>query len=295
MSQIDAWKSSAKLAYGVVDYHNMSRYCGLAITDYQNFANNYAALGKGGMELFGYMHVAGGDPGPHRLTYALSSALGWQRRTPHAPGVTAQSRGASIIDNYFNRRFKERAPAWRRVYALASSATSNANEIFGMDSSLHLLFVQKLAWGEPVYTRDQVGRFLKGFQKGGQQIRPDRFYRSSDYLTDFIGVNESIRRIKQAISIGNAEAERATDPVIKKNMQTDIAWLNSALARYQAISPLGQFILSKDGSQQRETARKNLLVNLDKLEKIPQMDCTLSSVDHKEFIRQYRQIAIGEP
>ena len=291
VSQINAWKSSAKLAYGVVDYHNMTRYCGLALTDYKNFANNYAALNKGGLALFGYMHVAGGDPGPLRLTYALSSRLGWQLQELQTPAMSEQASGRQVVDDYFNRRFKEHAPAWRRVYELQSSATTNANEMFGVDSSLHLLLVQKLAWEKPFYNRNQVARFLTGFQKGGDQLRPGRFYGTSDYVTKFIGIDESIRQVEQAISIGNAEKALTIDPIIKKNMETDLAWLNSILARYQVIAPLGQFMMTENGSKQRQIMRTNLLANIERLESFQQLECTLSTVDHKEFVRQYRQIA----
>ena len=74
-------------------------------------------------------------------------------------------------------------------------------------------------------------------------------------------------------------------------METDLAWLNSILARYQVIAPLGQFMMTENGSKQREITRTNLLANIERLERFQQLECTLSTVDHKEFVRQYRQIA----
>ncbi len=294
MKQVDAWKSSAKLAFGLIDYHNMTRYCGLALTDYQNFSGNLAAVGNGGLAMLGFMHVARGDPGPLRLTYALSSRLGW-KIAPAPQGVAPSPVvNRAVIDNYFNQRFKGHSAAWRQVYAMTASATTNASAVFGMDSSLHMLLAQRLTWEDPVYSPADVARFFTGFQKGGRQLRPGQFYGGEDYSANFVGISTSIERIGQAILIGQAELAKAEDQQVRRNMQADLLWLESALRRYRTIQLLGQYMMPRQDRQQREATRLKLLAALDELETSPQSDCTLSTVDHKEYIRQYRQIATDQ-
>lgn len=289
MDQINGWKASAKLAYGVVDYHNKSKYGGLALNDYQNFADNYAALEQNGMSFFAYMHVTRGDPGPRRLTHALASSLGWRHQNETSSRANIKSKASDVIASYFTERYEKHASAWQHIYGLAASATSNTNEMFGTDS-LYLLSVQNVAWAEPIYSSAEVNEFIAGFEKGGRQLRPGRVYGGSDYMANFIGINTSISQIEQAILIGRTEAANAADDRIRQRMQIDLAWLESTLDRYRAARALGRFLVAEPGTPRQANARQNVISILAKLEKSPQLEGTLSPVDQKEFIKQYKLV-----
>jgi len=64
LQDMDSWRSRFALRYGVVEYHNMSAYGAVALTDHLDLAANYSIVGEGRRELYAYMHPLLRNPGP---------------------------------------------------------------------------------------------------------------------------------------------------------------------------------------------------------------------------------------
>ncbi len=290
--QISNWRSQASLAYGFVDYHNMSRYGGLALSDFPNFASNSAVVSQGGLALSAYMHVALEDPGPRRLTHALAARLGWVRSPAFGKSSTIQAVSENVIRSFFANRFGDQAPGMHKVYFQVARATSNAGQIFGMDS-LHMLLVQPLVWSQGFYSRKEVKEFVDGFSIGGRQWRPGKFYGSSNYRSNFVGIETSMELIGNAISLAQTEAKVASTQEIRANIVADIAWFKSTLLRYRAIYLLGQSLTEVKGSLRHEALTIQLIAILDELEVNPNLRGTVGDVDQTEFVEQYRKLAMS--
>lgn len=290
--QISDWKKAASLAYGYVDYHNMSRYGGLALSDYHNFAANHEVLSQNGLILFAYMHVALDDPGPRRLTHAMAARLGWSQSSASGKPASTLRDGADVIRSYFANRFGDQASGMRNAYAQVAQATSNAGQIFGMDS-LHMLLVQQLVWDESLYSPEEVRAFVAGFLKGGRQWRPGKFYGPSDYRSNFVGIEASIALIRKAILIARAEAGTTKSADVRASIFAEIAWFESTLNRYRASQLLGQALLEGERSPRYKALTAQLLHVLSQLEASPNLRGTVTEVNQTEFIGQYRKLANG--
>lgn len=276
LTSIDKWKESAHLQYGLVDYHNMSSFNGIALSDYRHFESNFSIANHGLNALYAYMHPVYPHPGPRNITNRLLASLTW---------ANGQHRGAALIDDYFYKRYGAYATEWKEVHNLMDTSISNSKEIFGYNS-LTMLLLQDVYWEQPFYTPKEVVSLMKRYLDGGGVFLPSKYYHNKEdvIFSKFIGLNNSIQLQKLAKSKWEALLAQVHDATIKERMQNDIVWFSSTVSRYNLIKLLYDFENKRYHGEDTGALIAKIKEEISVLKASPATRSALSEFSHHAFL-----------
>lgn len=288
LNQMAAWRRMADLRYGVVDYHNMSAYAALGLSDYGDFAENLVLMGGRRAVLFAYMHPLLRNPGPRRLTHRLMSRLLWRNRQT-ADNVDARAQGERLIADYFASRYGEVAREWRKVNDLMSRSVGNAKELFNTDSLYWTLFQEQL-WVPATYGRAEAAAFVSRYRAGGAQDLPGKFSARVSVRETFPGLDQSILWQQQAKGRWEAVLARDLPTELRARLDHDVAWFAATASRYRLMAATCDFVLAPDASQEAANARERARREIQFLAHSPVTQDTISPVDQRAFLKHHRHL-----
>ena len=282
-----AWKSVAKLNYGVVEYHNLSSFAAVCVSDAAYLSHNFEALSTGREGLFAYMHPLLANPGPRRLTNYLLSKMAWKVIGTGNTSMPSERSQRSIAD-YFERRYGAMAASWREVSELMARSVENAKELFGTNSLYWVLF-QKEIWGSPFYSTIETAQLIGLYRAGGSQKLPGRFSGIETVRESFLGLNESIRLHQLAQSKWLVILENTIETDVTARMQNDIAWFKATASRYRLMDLNCDFELAVRGGSEASNLRILMQIEIDYLQTTPVTQDTLSPVNQRSFLDLHRR------
>lgn len=285
LTSIDKWKESARLQYGLVDYHNLSSFNGIALSDYRNFEVNFSIANNELNTLYAYMHPVYPHPGPRNITNRLLASLTWESK---------QNKGEVLIDDYFYNRYGAYAAEWKEVHELMDTSISNSKEIFGFNS-LTMLLLQDIYWEKPFYTPKEVVNLMNRYLDGGGVFLPSKYYRNKENVifSNFIGLNESIGLQRLAKRKWRTLLSRVHDVSIKQRMQNDIMWFSSTISRYNLIKLLSDFEKKQYYGENVEELMSNIKEEIDFLRANSATRSQLSEFSYHAFLEDIeRKIAL---
>ncbi len=290
--KLSAWKAFADLSYGEVEYHNLSSYAALSLSDFPFFAGNFEKLTTTGSSLFAYMHPLLKNPGPRRLTNALMSRLAWHDLASGASPDEIKTQGERVIAEFFARRYGAYAGEWREIHELMAQSVENAKVMFGPNSLYWLLF-EDFIWAEPPYTSAEAVTWIPRFREGGMQDLPDRFSPGTTNREDFRGLDEAIRLQEQALPRWRAMSSKSIPAEIRQRMDSDVLWFEATASRYRLMSATCDFLIARQSNLDVNEARSRITQEIGTLEASPVIRDTISPVDQIGFLDYDRRLIDG--
>jgi len=235
---LDQWLKVANFPMGIVNSYNLTNYSGVAITDFEYFADNFAIQTSGREELFAYMHPLLNNPGPRNLTNALLAKLGWINTKKDNLTKKLKTSAKKIIRRYFARRYSQRgrkydflARRWRLIYRLMSRSVENAKELYLRNSLTWLLYRQHI--NSPKYSVDEVFEFIDQYRNGGVQPVPPSPFSAYDYdLAMFRGLDKSLKLQRKAERLWKKSLTKDIPDDVRAR---DIEWFEATLSRYKLL------------------------------------------------------------
>lgn len=283
MADLAAWQSVASLDYGIVEYHNLSVYGAVGLTDSPYFAANFAKLAEGRDGLYAYMHPLLRNPGPRRLTNQLLAKLTWEDTSGTGAGIPLVQAGERVIGEYFQRRYGAQAAEWRAIHDLMSQSVENARELFGINS-LSWLLLQEQIWAAPFYTRTQVVEYLPRFRDGGMQDLPAAFSGVTTQRATFRGLDDSIRLQTEAAARWRTLLAAPIGPVVRRHMESDIEWFEATASRYRLMSATCDYVAAREHGADVTGPRTRVMREVEFLRQSRVVEDTVSPVDQRGFL-----------
>jgi hypothetical protein len=290
LKDMDAWRSLFALKYGVVEYHNVSAFGAVALTDHLNLPANHSILGDGRRELYAYMHPLLRNPGPRRLTNALQARLAWRDASTIESTTSLEERAELVTQDYFVRRYGEHAAEWRAIYDLTARSVENSKEMFGINS-LSWLLLQPFLWAEPFYTPGEVAGLVGRYRSGGVQDLPAAFSGLVTERATFRGLDESLALQVQARGRWQAVAEGPMDSATRARIESDVAWLEATASRYRLMAASIDVAMSRSSGLDESVARERVAAEVAILAGSPVLRDTISPVDQSGFLDLHRKLA----
>jgi len=290
LHDMDAWRSKFTLRYGVVEYHNLSAYGAVALTDHLNLAANQSILSEGRSQLYAYMHPLLRNPGPRRLTNSLQAKLAWRDTSAVESWSTLAERAELVTQDYFVRRYAEHAPEWRAIYDLMSKSVENSKELFGINSLFWVLF-QSFIWTEPFYTPGEAAGFVGKYRAGGVQDLPAAFSGLVTERATFRGLDESLALQVQARGRWQTVLSGRMDASTRARIESDAAWFEATSSRYRLMAASIDVALSRYYGRDESVARERIAAEIAILDGSPVVRDTISPVDQIGFLELHRQLA----
>ena len=288
LSDIDSWGSLANLEYGVVDYHNLSAYGALGLSDFPHFARNFETLIRGRDALYAYMHPILRNPGPRRITNLLLAQLSWKELSGSI--ATPEERAEALIDSYFSRRYGLYAEEWRAVHELMSLSVENAKELFGMNSLYWVLFQEQI-WNPPFYSRAEAAAYISRYRAGGIQDLPTAFPGLQTVRASFRGLDESIRLQITALDRSAALLAQSLPLDVRRRMESDLVWFEATASRYRLMAATSDFVWAREHGLDFEEPRQRIARELAFLGQTPTLGDTVSPVNQTLFLDFHSQLA----
>ncbi len=290
MAQMSAWDRVAKLDYGVVEYHNLSAYSAIGLSDMVHFPANFAAMTSGRSALYAYMHPLLRNPGPRRMTNLLLSRLAWNEGgSAGAPGWP-EAAGQQLLDDYFSNRYGAHAAQWRAIHELMAASVENAKEMF-WTNSLSWLLLQEQIWSVPFYPREQAAAFIPRFRSGGTQDLPAAYSGTQTVRATFRGLDESLQLQEQAARRWVAVLGTVADPAVRQRMDSDLLWFEATAARYRLTSASCDYLLARVRGDGVGELRSRIAHELALLRAAAVTADTISPVDQRAVFDLYAAFA----
>lgn len=286
IQDLSAWQSAAAFNYGIVEYHNLSTYAGLGLSDFPYFAENFQFLTWDRSALYAYMHPLLKNPGPRRLTNRLLSRLAWV----DTAAITLPEAGKTLIQEYFDRRYGAHAAEWRAIHELMSQSVENAKELFGTNSLYWLLF-QEFFWASPPYTLVQTAEFIPRFRAGGVQDLPGAFSDVKVVRATFRGLDESIRLQEQAARLWTVVLDGPLPAAERRRMESDVAWFVATASRYRLMAATSDYVVAKQNQLDLSEPRSRIVREVALLRESPVLADTISPVDQRSFLDLHLKLA----
>lgn len=286
VENLAAWQSAADLNYGVVEYHNLSTYTGVGLSDFAHFAANFDFFTRNMTALYAYMHPLRQNPGPRRLTNRLLAKLAWTEAGAVSTDGMLQDSAEKITQEFFDRRYGADAAEWRAIHELMSQSVENAQQLFGINS-FDWILLQEVIWITPPFTPAQVMEFIPMFRAGGVQEWP-----TVDSPTEFIratfrGLDESLRLQEQAAQRWSKLLEGPVPADVRRRMDTDIAWFMATASRYRLIAAMSDYVWAGHHGLELAEPRGRIARELAFLRESPVTDDTISPVEQRYVLEQY--------
>jgi hypothetical protein len=284
LAAMQGWQAAApRLARGVVDYHNVSTFGAVAVTDLRYLESNLDTFVGGSSALFATMHPLLSNPGPRRLTNLLLAELLWKPLGP-APGPRAEA----AVQRFFQQRYGEAAASWRRLHETLADSVDNAAEMFGINS-LDWLLNQDLIWPPSGFYREaQATQMLDRFLIGGLQPLPAAYSGRVADSARFRSLPASIALQARMEAEWQAVLAATTDPTLRTRLQADVQWFESTASRYRlmqaAVERAQRAGRGEDTSVQRAAMAREIAL----LERSPTTQDTVSPVDQRYFLWPHR-------
>jgi hypothetical protein len=290
LEDMDAWQSMWALNYGVVEYHNLSSYGAIGLTDHMHLTANHSIVSNGRSELYAYMHPPLRNPGPRRLTNALQAALAWRDATVVDDTSALAGRAELATQQYFARRYGEHATEWRAIYDLMCRSVENSKELFGFNSLFWVLF-QEFIWTEPFYTPGEVVEFIGKYRSGGVQDLPAAFSGLVTERATFRGLDDSIALQEQARGRWQAVLMRPLTAATRARMESDVAWFEATASRYRLMAATIDLVLARYRGQDESETRARMAPEIAMLNGSSVTQDTLSPVNQRSFLELHRRLA----
>lgn len=290
IQDLSAWQSAAAFNYGIVEYHNLSTYAGLGLSDFPYFAENFQFLTRNRSALYAYMHPLLKNPGPRRLTNRLLSRLAWVDTDADTAAGILPDAGETLIQEYFDRRYGAHAAGWRTIHELMSQSVENAKEVFGTNSLYWLLF-QEFFWASPPYTLAQTAEFIPRFRAGGVQDLPGAFSDVKSVRATFRGLDESIRLQEQAAQLWTAMLDSPLPAAERRRMESDVAWFVATASRYRLMAATSDYVVAKQNQLDLSEPRSRIVREVAFLRESPVLADTISPVDQRSFLDLHLNLA----
>lgn len=283
VTDLAAWQSVGTLDFGVVEYHNLSAFGAIGLSDLEYFAANYGRLTDGRDHLYAYMHPLLRNPGPRRLTNGLLARLGWEEVGAAGSDAELIVRGEQIVAQYFRRRYGDRAPEWHAIHLQMSRSVENAKEMFGTNSLLWLLFQEQL-WNPAFYTRAEVVEYLPLFRIGGTQDLPAGFSGVPTERETFRGLDESIRLQSEASVRWRAILSGSLAPDVRRRMEADVEWFEATASRYRLMAATCDYVTARQRGGDLTEPRARAMREIELLRLSTVLSDTVSPVDQDDFL-----------
>ena len=290
IEDLSAWSSVADFNYGVVEYHNLSGYAALGVSDFPFLASNYEVLTEGRTALHAYMHPLLRNPGPRRLTNHLLSELAWADLPGGTSADSTVRRGEQVIQEFFSRRYGEHATEWREIHELMSQSVENAKEIFGTNSLYWLLF-RHLIWAEPPYSDAEATEFIPRYRTGGVQEVPGTFPEVATVRASFRGLDESTYLQQLAADRWQKLLGGSLDPDVRRHMEGDVEWFAATASRYRLMAATCDFVWARHHQLDVDEPRSRIAQEISLLRESAVIQDTISPVDQRSFLDFHRTLA----
>lgn len=288
LSDVESWGSLANLEYGVVDYHNLSVYGAVCLSDFQNFARNFETLTRDRDALYAYMHPILRNPGPRRLTNLLLAQLSWNELSGGTG--TSEERAGVLIDSYFSRRYGRYAKEWREIHELMSLSVENAKELFGTHS-LSWVLLQEQIWNPPIYSRAEAAGHISRYRDGGIQDLPAASSGLQTVRASFRGLDESIGLQRTALDRSAALLARELPRDVRRHMKSDLVWFEATASRYRLMAATSDFVWAREHGLDVEEPRERIARELALLRQTSVLGDTVSPVNQTLFLDLHQQLA----
>jgi len=285
-----AWQSVADLNYGVVDYHNLSTYAGVGLSDFPDFAANFGILTRDNLALYAYMHPLLKNPGPRRLTNRLLSRLAWMEVNAGTTEAVLQDSGEKLVQQFFDRRYGAHAAEWRAIHELMSRSVANAKEMFGINS-FDWVLLQEVIWITPPYTGAQVAEFIPKFRSGGAQVLPTVDSATEFIRASFLGLDDSLRLQQQAAQRWSELLQGPVPTDVRRRMEADIAWFTATGSRYRLIAAVSDYVWARHHELDLAEPRARIAREIAFLRESPVTEDTVSAVGQRYVLDQYAALA----
>ncbi len=287
VSELEKWAAVARLRYGTIDYHNLSVFGGVAVTDHLSFAKNFEFLTRDRNSLYVYMHPVLRNPGPRRLTNALLSRLAWGEI---GVSFSADDVAEAVTRQYFARRYGTHADAWRAVYDSMARSVDNAREMFGTNS-LSWVLLQEQIWIPAFYSRDEAAAYVALYRAGGTQELPARFSNAQFQRASFRGLDESMRLQGEASSRWRELLDGPLPGAVRSRMESDVAWFETTASRYRLLAAASDFVVERAQGENLDGSRARIADELGLLRQSPVFGDTVSGVNQRLFMDLTAQLA----
>lgn len=289
VATLAAWQDRAPLAFGVVEYHNLSSFAGVGVTDEIHFADNFELLTAGRSGLIASMHPLLRNPGPRRLTNMLLAHATW--RTAGSAASTAPDPNLEeAIARYFSVRYGAAAAEWRAIHETMARSADNAREMFGTNS-LYWLLHQDLIWSPPFYAPEEVAPLIARYRRGGIQELAARFSLATTERAQFRGLDESLRMQAESRVAWERVLSRPLSSSIRARMLADVEWFEATASRYRLMAATADYMVQVGGAVDPSEARGRMSREIDFLQTSPTTADTLSPVNQREFLDLHRRRA----
>lgn len=286
MATLANWRGLAAFKYGVVDYHNVSTFAAVAVTDLPHLQANLRTFTAGNTGLYGSMHPLLHNPGPRRLTNSILSQLLWQSTAQDGQANTYPD-AEPLIREFFESRYGAYAAEWRSVHETMARSVDNAREMFGVNSLFWLLH-QDLIWSPAFYRTAEVVDFIPRFRTGGSQDLPAAYSQVDFERAEFRGLNASIAMHQQAQVQWEAILPRSTPDAIRSRMEADVAWFASTASRYRLMAATCDYVLLAANGEDATQARERMRQEIQFLATSGVTKDTISPVDQRAFLDMHR-------
>jgi len=291
LEDLTAWQSAADLDYGIVEYHNLSAYGALGLSDFPAFARTFGLLTRDRSALYAYMHPLLKNPGPRRLTNRLLARLAWIEVPSDPDSALLDDAGAALVREYFQRRYGEHAGEWQAIHELMAASVENAKEIFGTNS-LDWLLLQELIWSVPHYPLAEAADLIARYRTGGAQDLPARFSGVDTIRATFRGLDESMQLQDEAARRWTALLDGPSLPAdVRRRMQDDIEWFAATASRYRLMAATSDFIWARQHGLDLEEPRARIRRETDFLLSSAVLADTISPVDQRVYVDLHRRLA----
>ena len=281
VSDLNGWTAIAPgLRYGTKDYHNLSVFGGVAVTDHLAFARNFEFLTRDRNSLYAYSHPVLRNPGPRRLTNALLSRLAWGEI---GSAFSADDVAEAVTRQYFARRYGAHADAWRAVYDSLARSVENAKEMFGTNS-LSWVLLQEQIWSPAVYPRDEAAAYVARYRVGGTQELPARFSNAQFQRASFRGLDESVRLQGDASSRWRELLDGPLPGDVRRRMESDVVWFETTASRYRLLVAASDFVVERAQGESLDESRAGIARELGFLRQSPVFGDTVSGVNQSLFM-----------
>ena len=291
LEDLAAWQSAADLDYGIVEYHNLSAYGALGLSDFPAFARTFGLLTRDRSALYAYMHPLLKNPGPRRLTNRLLARLAWIEVPNDTDSALLADAGAALVREYFQRRYGDHAGEWQAIHELMAASVENAKEIFGTNS-LDWLLLQELIWSVPHYPPAEAADLIARYRMGGAQNLPARFSGMDTIRATFRGLDESMQLQDEAARRWTALLDGPSLPAdVRRRIQDDIEWFAATASRYRLMAATSDFIWARQHGLDLEEPRARIRRETDFLLSSAVLTDTISPVDQHGYIELHRHLA----
>lgn len=294
LTTLSQWRGAgAALKCGVVDYHNLSVFAAVAVTDVPYLRSNLDRLVSSSLhmdQVLASMHPLLRNPGPRRLTYHLMSRLCWGSASGAAAATATQVQVQTLIDEFFQRRYGEHANEWRAVHEQMALSVDNAREMFGVNS-LFWLVHQDLLWSPAFYSLEEAVSFIPVFRAGGARDVPAAYSGVPTERCVFRGLDESLALHRQAQAAWQAILARAMPEVIRSHMRADLSWFETTASRYRLMAASCEYLQAQVRQADTTAARARMATEITLLAAAPETADTISPVDQRAFLEWHRRRA----